>query len=89
MPRLGLWGEGTAFKSKLDFVKELKNRGVGEHVAVSVVLQGWVISSLQGLVVSRSTGSFSYAALAALLLVPSSPRSARPHWLQHVSCIIT
>ena len=39
MPRLGLWGEGTAFRSKLDFVLELKNRGVGEHIAASVLLR--------------------------------------------------
>jgi len=31
MPRLGLWGEGTAFKTKLHFVTELKDRGVGVH----------------------------------------------------------
>ena len=32
MPRLGLWGEGTAFPSKMHFVTELKQRGVGAHM---------------------------------------------------------
>ena len=30
MTRLGLWGEKTAFASKLDFVTMLQQRGVGE-----------------------------------------------------------
>jgi hypothetical protein len=38
MPRLGLWGEGTAFHSKLNFVKELKNRGVGERILLHRLL---------------------------------------------------
>lgn len=30
MTRLGLWGDRTAFRCKLDFVKLLQQRGVGE-----------------------------------------------------------
>lgn len=30
MTRLGLWGDKTAFRNKLDFVSMLQQRGVGE-----------------------------------------------------------
>lgn len=33
MTRLGLWGDKTAFRNKLDFVSMLQQRGVGELVA--------------------------------------------------------
>lgn len=31
MSRLGLWGEGTAFPTKLQFTQTLNSRGVGKH----------------------------------------------------------
>ena len=33
MTRLGLWGDKTAFRNKLDFVSMLQQRGVGKLLA--------------------------------------------------------
>ncbi len=39
MTRLGLWGEGTGFKNRLDFVKLLNARGVGAMELVAIDLK--------------------------------------------------
>lgn len=39
MTRLGLWGEGTGFNNRLDFVKLLNARGVGAMELVAIDLK--------------------------------------------------
>lgn len=38
MTRLGLWGDKTAFRNKLDFVSMLQQRGVGEPLTECTIL---------------------------------------------------
>ena len=48
MTRLGLWGAGTAFPTKLQFIDALKSRGVGAYICCRLHIRAGDISLPDG-----------------------------------------